>query len=79
MTDAISSILSQIRAHETRMRDIATDAATGIDADSATTDKPAYRLLRPVTLGAHFSQPRFRVAMDDMTARPVSLALKVTK
>ena len=27
MTDAISSILSQIRAHETRMRDIATDAA----------------------------------------------------
>jgi flagellar hook-basal body complex protein FliE len=27
MTDAISSILSQIRAHEMRMRDIATDAA----------------------------------------------------
>ncbi|MCT7308435.1 hypothetical protein [Ralstonia wenshanensis] len=53
--------------------DTATDAATGIDADSATTDKPAYRLLRPVTLGAHFSQPRFRVALDDMTARPVSL------
>ncbi|MGN8060086.1 hypothetical protein ACTJK4_00355 [Ralstonia sp. 22111] len=52
---------------------IETDTATGIDADSATTDKPAYRLLRPVTLGAHFSQPRFRVAMDDMTARPVSL------
>ncbi|MGN6512735.1 MAG: flagellar hook-basal body complex protein FliE [Lysobacteraceae bacterium] len=27
MTDAISSILSQIRAHEMRMRDIAADAA----------------------------------------------------
>ncbi len=60
---------------------IETDTATGIDAgiatgiapDTATTDKPAYRLLRPVTLGAPFSQPRFRVAMDDMTARPVSL------
>ncbi|MDY7508160.1 hypothetical protein [Ralstonia wenshanensis] len=53
--------------------DTAADIATGIDADSATTDKPAYRLLRPVTLDAHFSQPRFRVAMDGMTARAVSL------
>ena len=53
--------------------DTATANATGIAPDSATTDKPAYRLLRPVTLDAHFSQPRFRVAMDGMTARPVSL------
>ena len=52
---------------------IQTDTATGIAPDTATTDKPAYRLLRPVTLDAHFSQPRFRVAMDGMTARPVSL------
>ena len=56
---------------------IETDTATGIATDAvtdiATTDKPAYRLLRPVTLDAHFSQPRFRVAMDGMTARPVSL------
>ena len=52
---------------------IQTDTATANATDTATTDKPAYRLLRPVTLDAHFSQPRFRVAMDDMTARPVSL------
>ena len=53
--------------------DTATDTATGNAPDITATDKPAYRLLRPVTLDAHFSQPRFRVAMDGMTARPVSL------
>ncbi|MCT7314877.1 hypothetical protein N5I87_02590 [Ralstonia sp. CHL-2022] len=53
--------------------DTAAGIATGIAPDTATADKPAYRLLRPVTLSAHFSQPRFRVAMDDMSARPVSL------
>ncbi|CAJ0718506.1 hypothetical protein LMG6871_02480 [Ralstonia edaphis] len=51
----------------------ATANATGNAPDITTTDKPAYRLLRPVTLDAHLSQPRFRVAMDGMTARPVSL------
>ena len=53
--------------------DTATANAAGIAPDITATDKPAYRLLRPVTLDAHFSHPRFRVAMDGMTARPVSL------
>ena len=43
------------------------------DADIATNDKPTYRLLKPVTLDARFMAQRFRVAMEDMAARAVSL------
>ncbi|WP_439889763.1 hypothetical protein ACS7SF_10675 [Ralstonia sp. 25C] len=46
---------------------------TDADIDTAANDKPTYRLLRPVALDARFAEPRFRVAMEDMAARAVSL------
>lgn len=69
--------LIALRLMDSRRQPIEAGSATFIEtdtaADTATRDKPAYRLLKPVTLDAHFSQPRFRVAMDDMTTRAVSL------
>ena len=50
-----------------------TQASTSSFTDTAASDKPTYRLLKSVTLDARFREQRFRVAMDDMTTRAVSL------
>ena len=67
--------LIALRLMDSRRQPTEAVDASFIDTNtqSAAIDKPTYRLLKPVTLDARFAAPRFRVAMDDMTARAVSL------
>ncbi len=65
--------LIALRLMDSRRQPTEAGDASFVDVDIDTGDRPTYRLLKPVALDARFTEPRFRMAMNDMATRAVSL------